>query len=197
MANLIITIVSIALVAVAALMAAWYGGEAFAKGQIKASAATLLTQAEQIIGALRTRYATAMGGLGSTNYGWGTLASAAPDYLSQIPTPPKAASAGAWSFGSTCIVPYQSPSCTTHHVSSRLLISLTLDGPSAFEVCDQLSRDTGRTGPIVRTATDYANYTNWYNAAVQHVCSCRFTDLDADGEYDVGSDSLSMHCFVT
>ena len=48
MANLIITVISIALVAVAALMGAYYGGKAFMDGQVTANANTIVHQAEQI-----------------------------------------------------------------------------------------------------------------------------------------------------
>jgi len=48
MANLIITIIAIALVAVAALMGAYYGGTAFNQGQEKAKASSIMNQAAQI-----------------------------------------------------------------------------------------------------------------------------------------------------
>jgi len=53
MSNLIITIISIALVAIAALMAAWYGGSAFSNGAVTAQANTMIAQAEQIASAIR------------------------------------------------------------------------------------------------------------------------------------------------
>jgi len=53
MANLIITIIAIALVAVAALMGAYYGGTAFNQGQEKAKAASLMNQAAQIQAAVQ------------------------------------------------------------------------------------------------------------------------------------------------
>ena len=52
MANLIITVISIALVAIAALMGAYYGGRAFMDGQARAQANTFLSQAGQLSGAL-------------------------------------------------------------------------------------------------------------------------------------------------
>ncbi|HCM83097.1 MAG TPA: hypothetical protein DIS76_00840 [Rhodospirillaceae bacterium] len=52
MANLIITIISIALVAVAALMGAYYGGAAFMEGSAKAGASRMINEARQIEGAL-------------------------------------------------------------------------------------------------------------------------------------------------
>jgi len=51
MANLIITIISIALVAVAALMGAYYGGAAFLNGQAKANANAAVSQGEQQVAA--------------------------------------------------------------------------------------------------------------------------------------------------
>lgn len=53
MANLIITVISIALVAVAALMSAYFGGAAFIDGQAKARANTLVSHAEQLAAAAR------------------------------------------------------------------------------------------------------------------------------------------------
>lgn len=61
MANLIITIISIALIAIAALMGAYYGGAAFLNGQAKANADALIGQAEQDLGAWAV-YATDRGG---------------------------------------------------------------------------------------------------------------------------------------
>jgi hypothetical protein len=53
MANLIITIIAIALVAVAALMGAYYGGTAFNQGQDRARASALMNQAAQIQAAVQ------------------------------------------------------------------------------------------------------------------------------------------------
>jgi type II secretory pathway pseudopilin PulG len=53
MANLIITIIAIALVAIAALMGAYYGGTAFNKGQEKAKASSIMNQAAQIQAAIQ------------------------------------------------------------------------------------------------------------------------------------------------
>lgn len=58
MANLIITVISIALVAVAALMGAYYGGSAFMEGQANAKANAFTSTAEQIRGAYAIRRAT-------------------------------------------------------------------------------------------------------------------------------------------
>ncbi len=51
MSNLIITVISIALVAVAALMAVWYGGDVYMGARYKAAANTVLSQTQQIVAA--------------------------------------------------------------------------------------------------------------------------------------------------
>ncbi len=51
MANLIITVIAIALVAVASLMGAYYGGSAFLNNQSAANASTVLNQGQQLAGA--------------------------------------------------------------------------------------------------------------------------------------------------
>lgn len=53
MANLIITIISIALVAVAALMSAYYGGQAYQNAQAKAKANEIINSANQIASAVQ------------------------------------------------------------------------------------------------------------------------------------------------
>jgi hypothetical protein len=61
MFNLIITIISIALVAVLAIATIYYGGAAFTQGSAKAGAATLVSHAQQIAAA-NTLYANDHGG---------------------------------------------------------------------------------------------------------------------------------------
>jgi hypothetical protein len=51
MANLIITVIAIALVAVASLMGAYYGGSAFLNNESAANASTVLNQGQQLAGA--------------------------------------------------------------------------------------------------------------------------------------------------
>lgn len=84
MANLIITIISIALVAVAALMGAYYGGSAFIQGQAKANANTTIAQGEQIAGAWATYAADRGGAWDMSNLSMLSTNS----YLTSIPTPP-------------------------------------------------------------------------------------------------------------
>ncbi|HCM83818.1 MAG TPA: hypothetical protein PKW15_03085 [Alphaproteobacteria bacterium] len=90
MANLIITIISIALVGVAALMGAYYAGEAFYSGQAKAKANSIVNAANQIEGAIRIWASTNM--KGNTDYpDWNSVTGASSElisgYLTQMPQP--------------------------------------------------------------------------------------------------------------
>ena len=80
MSNLIITIISIALVAVAALMGAYYGGTAFLQGQAKAQANALINQGQQIAAAWQV-YAANNGGSRNITV-WSSLV---PTYLQSTP----------------------------------------------------------------------------------------------------------------
>ena len=101
MANLIITIISIALVAVAALMGAYYGGAAFLEGQAKARANALVNKASQIGGAW-VAFSASQGG-SRTITPWSTLV---PAYLQEVPIndfEPAGATISGWD-----IIPYGS-----------------------------------------------------------------------------------------
>ena len=86
MANLIITVIAIALVAVASLMGAYYGGSAFLNNQSAANASTVLNQGQQLAGAWQAY-------LGDNLNTPPTTAAAliTANYLAQIPTAPAAA----------------------------------------------------------------------------------------------------------
>ncbi len=83
MANLIITIIAIALVAVAALMGAYYGGRAFLQGRVKAYANTLASPAQQVVAAWAL-YATNNGG----NFQIANINALSPAYLNAVPVIP-------------------------------------------------------------------------------------------------------------
>ncbi len=59
MSNLIITIISIALTAIVALLGVYYGGTAFSNYQIKSTALRMISDAEQIAGAWQAYNANA------------------------------------------------------------------------------------------------------------------------------------------
>jgi hypothetical protein len=101
MANLIITVISIALVAVAALSAAYYGGTAFMDGQTKAQANTVIAQGKQIA-ASWTMYAIDHGGeytfptCDVNNPETNVANYLVPKYLSSLPKPPAIGTSGAF-----------------------------------------------------------------------------------------------------
>ena len=80
MANLIISIIAIALVAAAALMGAYYGGTAFLNAQIKAKVNEVIGVGEQIIAAW-TAYAANNRG----NYDIASVSTLIPNFISSSP----------------------------------------------------------------------------------------------------------------
>ncbi len=87
MANLIITVISIALVAVAALMGAYYGGSAFMDGQAKSYANTVISQAEQVSAAYQLYNINNGVSSGPSGFVGNYLV---PNYIQQMPSPPEA-----------------------------------------------------------------------------------------------------------
>jgi hypothetical protein len=84
MANLIITVISIALVAVAAVMGAYYGGSAFMEGQKKAQVNALISSAEQISAAWTMKVIANGGNWGLPDYDYNLV----PTFLSSLPKNP-------------------------------------------------------------------------------------------------------------
>ena len=87
MANLIITVIAIALVGVAALMGAYYGGSAFMDGQAKAQANQLIETSKQIAGAWQLYTANNGGSYALTDYDWtdDTATDLVPNYVNSWP----------------------------------------------------------------------------------------------------------------
>jgi len=109
MFNLIITIISIALVVAMAAAAVYYGGEAFTNGTAKANAATLVTQAQQLNGAI-TMFKNDNGGSAPASVGDLTYGG---EYLQSAPIPGSAAPTGAWTLtgGNSVITGVGSETC--------------------------------------------------------------------------------------
>lgn len=83
MFSLIITIISIALVAALALATLYYGGSAFNRGSAGAEAARLINEGQQVNGAVTIAKADAAAG-GTPVTTWGGLQTG--NYLSQLPS---------------------------------------------------------------------------------------------------------------
>lgn len=84
MFNLIITIISIGLIAALALASIYYGGDAFSQGSAKAAASTVVSQAQQV-SAANTLYKA--DNAGATNATVATLSGGG--YLASVPVLPK------------------------------------------------------------------------------------------------------------
>jgi hypothetical protein len=90
MFQLIVAVISIALVAALALASIFYGGEAFTRSQLKAQVTTMINQAQQISGA-QTLYKTDKGGLVPAD-----VSALVPDYLAVAPTAPNKITTSIW-----------------------------------------------------------------------------------------------------
>ena len=86
MFSLIITIISIALVAALALATIYYGGSAFNKGSADAKASQFINEGQQLTGAIAMNKADAQADSTGTVVQASTVSGLATKYLSQIPT---------------------------------------------------------------------------------------------------------------
>ncbi|HCM83334.1 MAG TPA: hypothetical protein PKW15_01925 [Alphaproteobacteria bacterium] len=133
MANLIITIISIALVAIAAIMGAYYGGAAYLEGQAKARAASFISQGEQIANAWRAWSVDRGGTTALPDYDWTDGSSdLVPAYLTAIPIIPTP-DYESWR-------PRDVANQTPPYVNMRFVRART-----SAEVCLQIARMAGHT----------------------------------------------------
>lgn len=95
MFQLIVAVISIALVAALALASIFYGGEAFTRGQLKAQVTTMINQAQQISGA-NTLYKTDNGGNDAETVAELVAPASGVKYLTADITPPSKIASGAW-----------------------------------------------------------------------------------------------------
>lgn len=130
MFNLIITIISIALVAVLAIASIYYGGSAFNQGSAKAAAATMVNQAQQIAGA-NTLFMADTGALAANM----AALVATTEYLAATPKSPNA---DAYALSATNIV-------TAANVSSA-------------EICLEVNKTAGVTVTPATTALVTTQY---------------------------------------
>jgi hypothetical protein len=133
MFQLIVAVISIALVAALAIASIFYGGEAFTKSSEKANVTALVNQAQQISGAYQL-FKTDAGAAPAT------IAELSPSYLASLPTPPKVATAAAaWDFATVGTGP-----------TARQVVEIELKGLSADvatdSVCLEVARQAGGTG---------------------------------------------------
>jgi hypothetical protein len=100
MFQLIVAVISIALVAALALASIFYGGEAFTRGQLKAQVATMVNQAQQISGA-NTLYKNDNGGNDAKTVAELVTPPNGVKYLTVDITPPTKIASGFWGINTT------------------------------------------------------------------------------------------------
>jgi len=138
MSNLIITIMSIALVAVAALVGVWYGGSVFEDAQNKSEANAAASQAQQIASAALL-YGVQQGGY---SFDSATVTSLASNgvYLDSTPIPPsQATQSNKWT-----LMNLTNGSTTTGLSGVELDLDTT---SSAIELCNTFVQLGGGTSP--------------------------------------------------
>jgi type II secretory pathway pseudopilin PulG len=96
MFQLIVAVISIALVAALALASIFYGGEAFTRSQLKAQVTTMINQAQQLSGA-QTLYKTDKGGAVAAT----PTVLKTEGYLAEVPVAPAKITDGAWALDNT------------------------------------------------------------------------------------------------
>lgn len=172
MANLIITIISIALVAVAALMGAYYGGTAFLQGQTKAYANTFVSQGEQLIAAWSI-YSADHGG-NWTITALGDLSNS-PSYITSVPVTPVGVTA---SSGVTAWTPVNMSNTALSTGYNGVYVGLTND-TGGLSVCNLVAQMIGGSSATPTRATSATNVSNntakfgctWFNASTSVIAS--------------------------
>ena len=137
MFSLIITIISIALVAALAVATIYYGGSAFSSGSAKAIAATIVSNAQQVTGA-NVLYANDNSGTYAS-----TISTLVPAYLASQPVPP-------------------ANGASTYAVSSSNVFTATVANQ---QICSAIDATVGITSiptaaPAAATATQYYCYSS-------------------------------------
>lgn len=129
MFQLIVAVISIALVAVLAIASIYYGGTAFNQSQLKGQVTALVNAGQQVAGA-QALFAT---DTGSKSADLSTLLYAGK-YLASTPAKPAAAAAGAWA---------------TDGVTASIAIDLT--GAPLAKFCEEVSKQAGGTTTVDAT----------------------------------------------
>lgn len=119
MFQLIVAVISIALVAALAGASIYYGGSAFSGSTAKANVTSLINQGQQISGAV-TLYRTDNSGGNPAN-----IDALVTEYMQSVPTPPQIAD-GDWALG-----------------SGSEVANIALDSESAAAVCAEVVKQSG------------------------------------------------------
>ncbi len=130
MFQLIVAVISIALVAALAIASIYYGGSAFNKGSLRANVTTLVNAGQQISGA-QALYKTDFGGAGSS------IAGLVPTYLSAAPSYSVIATNAGWNIVTV------GTGAAAYDVAR---IPLASDATARATVCDEVRKQAGSNG---------------------------------------------------
>ena len=153
MFSLIVSIISIALVAVLAAASIYYGGDAFTKGSAKALASTVVTQAQQISSA-NTLFKNDNGGLSADEVAaasvdaddTGLTQLVSEEFLASAPVLPSKVGDAVWEVTKTEV------SADIENLEVCKLINDQANGTDAFVATAQYGCDTtGAVAPVVGT----------------------------------------------
>jgi len=128
MSNLIITLISIALIGIVAVSTLFFGGDAFNKGSAKANANTVISQASQIDSANTLHFLDKQANAADVN------ALVAGTYLASVPSPGSVVDGGSY-------------------VLDAANGSVELSGVPV-SVCEKINEVAGLDGVVVDTQTD-------------------------------------------
>jgi hypothetical protein len=195
MANLIITIISIALVAVAAIMGAYYGGTAFVQGQAKAYANSAVSQGDQISAAW-TVYTAQTGASSDTISLVSSLLSAgspAQSYLASVPvSPPQVTNStgiSAWTIDNLA-----STGATSGFNGVYFQLSDDSNGVNTCTYVSQIAAGASAGSTPISTSVAPFNFLTNYGGAATRKFDCVF--YDATSTLSVAPSAASSPKFV-
>lgn len=140
MFQLIVAVISIALVAALAIASLYYGGQAFQKSSLKANVTTLVNAGQQVAGA-DALYKTDNSGVGIADGALG--ASVIPEYLAATPGKSgAAATAGVWTIESVVTDGVDGLPATADDETIRL-VSITVNADAEAEICAEVNKQAG------------------------------------------------------
>lgn len=134
MFSLIISIVAITLVVVLTLATFYYGGDVLTDGKKQAGAAGLISQSQQISGAVEMYYADNPSGAVST------IAELHPQYLKSVPD--------GWDVSASVL----------STVPGYVAYPIAGDDTSKLRICEEVNKKLGITGPVPQCSAIPENF---------------------------------------
>ncbi len=192
MSNLIITIIAIILVAVAAIMAVWYGGNTYASANTKSYAVMIKTQADLIYAAWQSYALDHNGNFqllpdNAQQIAWGVYSSPGtlaliPNYLTALPMMPSDIN---YQYPNYAWRPYVTSTCGSPVASTSEIDSIEFRmNSNGNAVCQYLVANYG----FALEPREPPGYTDCsWPVGAKYVC--RFKDTNANSQLDSGDTS--------